>query len=334
MALKKSHNKDWPTLSRKILEGKCISRSDALSILGSSNDDILAILDAAFGLRRHYFGCGVRLHVIQNARRGGCSENCAFCGQSRTAAKPAESHSLLSADAILEGARVAYRMKAVRNCIVTSGRQASARDIETICEAARKIKAEMPIALCVSLGFLTREHALRLKAAGIDRYNHNLETSAHFFPRICTTHAYADRLATAQIAKRAGLELCCGGLIGMGETFADRVELAFALRKLKPDSIPVNFFDPRPGTKMEHKLRPTALDCLRTLAMFRLVNPDAEIRAAGGREACLGSLQAFALFAANSIFTNGYLTTPGQGYEADLALIKSAGFHVAEIDYS
>lgn len=334
MALKKQYKKNWQALSRRVLKGECISRDDALSILESSNDDILSLLDAAFVLRRHYFGRGVRLHVIQNARRGGCSEDCTFCGQSKTASNTAENHPLLSAGAILEGARAADRRKAVRCCIVTSGRQASLRDIETLCEAARKIKAELPIALCVSLGFLTPEYAVRLKEAGIDRYNHNLETSANYFSKICTTHAYADRIATAQTAKKAGLELCSGGLIGLGETPADRVDLAFALRDLKPDSIPVNFFDPRPGTKMEHDARPTAMDCLKTLAMFRFVNPDTEIRAAGGREACLGNLQVLALFAVNSIFTNGYLTTPGQGYEADIAMIKSAGFHVAEIDYS
>jgi len=333
MTLKKSHKKDWHALSRQILEGKYISRDDALSILESPNDDILSILDAAFVLRRHYFGYGVRLHVIQNARRGGCSEDCAFCGQSETASNTAGNDPLLSADAILEGVRAAYRKKAVYCGIVTSGRQPSPRDIETICEAARKIKAELPIALCVSLGFLMPEYAGCLKEAGIDRYHHNLETSERFFPNICTTHTYADKIATVQTAKKAGLELCSGGLIGLGETSSDRVDLAFALGELKADSIPVNFFDPRPGTKKEHDARPTAMDCLKTLAMFRFVNADVEICAAGGREACLGNLQALALFAANSIFTNGYLTTSGQGYDTDIAMIKSAGFHVAEIDY-
>jgi len=329
-----AHSKNWRALSGRVLEGEVVTRDDALTILESSNDGILSLLDAAFFLRRHYFGYGVRLHVIQNARCGGCSEDCAFCGQSNTTPNTAENHPLLSADAILEGARSAFRRNAVRCCIVISGRQASARDIETICDAAHRIKAEMTIGLCVSLGFLTPEYAGRLKAAGIDRYNHNLETSENYFPNICTTHTYADRVATAQIAKKAGLELCSGGLIGLGETSADRLDLAFALRDLKPDSIPVNFFDPRPGTKMEHDTRPPAIDCLKTLAMFRFVNPDTEIRAAGGREACLGNLQALSLFAANSIFTNGYLTTSGQGYDADISMIESAGFHVAEIDYS
>ena len=328
------HAGNWHVLSDRVLKGGHVSRDDALAMLESSNDGILSLLDAAFVLRRHYFGYGVRLHVIQNARRGACPEDCAFCGQSRATANAAGNHPLLSADAILEGARAAYRKKAVRFCIVTSGRQPSPHDIEIICEAACKIKAELPIALCVSLGFLTPEHADRLKEAGIDRYNHNLETSENYFPKICTTHSYADRIATAQTAKKAGLELCSGGLIGLGETPSDRVDLAFALRELKPDSIPLNFFNPRPDTRLERNLKPTAIDCLKTLAMFRFVNPDTEIRAAGGREACLGTLQALALFAANSIFTNGYLTTSGQGYDTDIAMIKSAGFHVAEIDYS
>jgi len=332
MELNKPERKDWHALSELALNRGSISREDALGVLESSNDDILSLLDAVFILRRHHFGRGVRLHVIQNARRGGCSEDCSFCGQSKAASKAAENYPMLSVDVILEGAREAYRMKAVRNCIVTSGRQASERDVETICEAARKIKAELPIDLCVSLGFLTPEHAVRLKEAGIDRYNHNLETSVNYFPNICTTHAYSDRLATAQVAKNAGLELCSGGLIGMGETLADRVDLAFALRDLRPDSIPVNFFNPRPGSGLARHSKPAAMDCLKTLVMFRFVNPDTEIRAAGGREACLGNLQVLALFAANSIFTDGYLTTPGQGYDSDVAMIESAGFHVAEID--
>lgn len=323
---------DWRALSLRILRGKPLSRPEALAAAAAPDNDLLALLDAAFTLRRHYFGRGVRLHVIENARRGGCSENCAFCGQSRAVAPGAGRRPFASVKRLLESARAACAMKAVRNCIVSSGRQASERDIDIVCEAARRIKSELPISLCVSLGFLTPRTAARLKAAGIDRYNHNLETSAGFFPKICTTHSYADRVATARIARAAGLELCSGGLIGMGETPADRVDLALALRALGPDSIPVNFFNPRPGTKLARRQKPPAAECLKTLCMFRLANPRSEIRAAGGRELCLGSLQPLALFAANSLFTNGYLTTPGQGFAADLAMIESAGFHVEHIE--
>jgi biotin synthase len=181
---------------------------------------------------------------------------------------------------------------------------------------------------------LTVDRAGQLKNAGVNRYNHNLETSERFFPNICTTHTYADRVATVTAVKAAGLELCCGGLLGLGETLEDRVALALAARKADADSIPVNFFDPRPGTRFEHHARIKPADALRALAMFRFVNPTKEIRMAGGREVCLGALQALALFPANSMFTNGYLTTAGQGYAADLAMIKAAGFHIDEVTHA
>ena len=168
----------------------------------------------------------------------------------------------------------------------------------------------------------------------MDRFNHNLETSERFYPTICTTHHYRDRVETVRVVKAAGLELCSGGLMGMGEMPKDRVELAFALREAGADSIPVNFLDPRPGTILEGRPRLSAAEGLRILAMFRLVNPERELRIAGGREVCLGALQVLALYPANSIFTNGYLTTSGQGYAADIAMIEAAGFHVTDMTHA
>ena len=173
-----------------------------------------------------------------------------------------------------------------------------------------------------------------MKQAGIDRFNHNLETSERFYPAICTSHHYRDRVATARAVKSAGLELCSGGLMGMGETPEDRVDLAFALREAAADSIPINFLDPRPGTALAGRSRLSAVEALRILAMFRMVNPEREVRIAGGREACLGVMQVLALYPANSIFVNGYLTTPGQGYAADLAMIAAAGFHVTDTTHA
>jgi biotin synthase len=221
-------------------------------------------------------------------------------------------------------------MAAKRYCIVTSGRGPNQKDLDHICAAVRKIKAEIPIQICTSLGLLKDEEARQLKGSGVDRYNHNLESSERFYSSFCTSHSYSDRFATARIAKSAGMELCSGGLIGMGETFEDRVSLAFALRDLGADSIPVNFLNPRPGTPMEGRSKLTPCDCLRALAMFRFVNPEKEIRVAGGRESCIGSMQVLSLYAADSMFTTGYLTTPGQGYEADMEMIAQAGFEVKE----
>ena len=195
-----------------------------------------------------------------------------------------------------------------------------------------RIKRTHPrLQLCWSMGLLNEAQARRLKAAGVDRYNHNLETSERFFPRICTTHTYADRLATARTAKAAGLELCCGGLLGMGEDAEDRVDLAFALRGVDADSIPVNLLDPRPGTALEKLPRMTPTEGLRTLAMFRFVHPRAEVRIAGGREAVLGPLQPLAFYAVNSMFTRGYLTTGGQGLDADRAMVKAIGFQIRAV---
>lgn len=322
---------NWKTLAAKVLAGGSVTRVEALAVLASSSEELLAVLDAAFTVRRKYFGMGVSLHVIRNAKSGLCSEDCAYCSQAAKSTAPVSVYAMQAEDDILQGAREAQALKALRYCIVTSGRAPLEQELSTVCAAARRIKQEMPIQLCASLGLVDADQARRLKQAGIDRFNHNLETSERFYPTICTTHQYRDRVETTRVVKAAGLELCSGGLMGMGETLEDRVELAFALRAAGADSIPVNFLDPRPGTTLEGRPRLSAAEGLRILAMFRLVNPDRELRIAGGREACLGALQALALYPANSIFTNGYLTTPGQGHTADLAMIAAAGFHVTDM---
>jgi len=321
----------WSELSARVLTGSKLERHEAMQILQSPDDQVLSILDAAFCLRKHYFGLGVTLHVIRNAKSGACSEDCSYCSQSARSTADISRYTLQSVETIVEGAREAAKLEAMRYCIVISGRQPAETELEIICEAASRIKREIPIQICTSLGLLSDVQAKRLKAAGVDRYNHNLETSSRHYQAICTTHTYEDRVATAKTVKETGLELCSGGLIGMGESLEDRVDLAFALREVGADSIPLNFLDPRPGTALEGYSRITATEALRTLALFRFANPDREIRVAGGREACLGALQVLALYPANSIFTSGYLTTGGQGYSADLAMIQSAGFHVAGI---
>jgi biotin synthase len=218
-------------------------------------------------------------------------------------------------------------MGATTYCIVTGMTRPTSADLETICAAARGIKGRWPIRVCASLGILGREQAETLASAGVDRYNHNLETSERFFPEICTTHRFRDRVDTVQAARGAGLEVCSGGILGLGEGPEDRVDLALTLRELRVESIPVNFLDPRPGTPLEHRPRLAPTECLRGLALFRLANPQAvDVRAAGGREVCLGTMQPLALFAANSLFADGYLTVPGQGLDADLRMIREAGF--------
>jgi len=318
----------WKKLAQETIQGNSITKAEALQILSSADDDLLDILNASFLIRRHYFGRGVALHVIQNAKSGLCSEDCAFCSQSDSAHSDTPAYALQDMEKIIDGARKASDLNALRYCVVISGREPAEDDLDIICGAVRQIKKEIKIEICTSLGLLNIEQAGRLKAAGVDRFNHNLETSERFYSSICTTHSFAERKKTAEIVKAAGMELCSGGLIGMGESLEDRVEMAFALRDVAADSIPLNFLDPRPGTALENLTRLTPADCLRALIMFRFVHPDKEIRVAGGREACLGAMQVLSLYAANSIFTKGYLTTDGQGYDEDMDMIAKAGFNV------
>ena len=324
---------NWPVLADKALTKTGLTRENALAVLRADEGDFLEIIAAAYRLRRKAFGRRVNLHVIQNARSGACSENCGFCSQSSASHATIDRYPLRSADELVAGARQAAGIGAVKYCIVTSGRAPAGDAVKTMCAAARRIRAEgLTLSICVSLGLATDEQLRRLAEAGVNRYNHNLETARRYFSHVCNTHSYDDRVATVRMAKNAGLEICCGGIIGLGETLEDRVDLALALRELGVDSIPVNFFNPRPGKPLEHKPPLPALEALRALAMFRLVNPRTDIRAAGGREICLGPLQPLALFAANSIFTEGYLTTPGQGYSRDLEMIKALGFEVGCIE--
>jgi biotin synthase len=318
-------------LSHRVLAGEGIRRDEAVAILKSDENELLLLLHAAFALRQHYFGRKVSLHVIRNAKSGGCSEDCSYCSQSSTSTGVVPCYPLQSEEELLQGAKEAMDMGAIRYCIVCSGRSPAREDLDRITRAVRRIKREYPLSVCVSLGILNDAQAAELKAAGVNRYNHNLESSERFFPTICTTHSYAERKATAARVKSVGLELCSGGLMGMGETLEDRVDLALAMREVKADSIPLNFLDPRPGTGLMNRPRISAGDVLRTLAMFRFVHPHREIRIAGGREACLGPLQVLALYPANSMFTSGYLTTSGQGYQADRRMLEMAGFEVVEI---
>lgn len=296
-------------------------------MLDAPDDDLLLIMHAAFQVRRHHHGREVRVHVLRNAKSGACPEDCSFCSQSVRHGADVERYGMETVEDLVAGAQRAVRMGAVTYCMVTATRGPSGPDIDTVCTAVRQIKAEFPkLGICTSLGLLQPGQATALREAGVDRYNHNLETSPRFFSEITSTHGFEDRVATVRSAKEAGMEACCGGIVGMGELREDRIDLAFALRELEVESVPVNFLNPRPGTPLGDRQRLSAPECLKTLAMFRMVHPDKDLRIAGGREVCLGSMQPMALYAANSFFTNGYLTTDGQGTANDWHMIEEAGF--------
>ncbi len=322
---------DWQSLADHVLADQPVSRDEARAVLTAPDADLLPVLDAAFRIRERFHGRDVRLHVLQNAKLGACPEDCGFCSQSARYETGAGRKKLQTADEIVAGAKRAAEMGAVKYCIVTATRGPSERDLDVICDAVRQIKATYDINICTSLGLLREGQAERLVAAGVSRFNHNLESSERFFPEVVGSHRWEDRVATVQRARAAGLEACCGGIMGMGETIEDRLDLAFALRDLEVESIPVNFLDPRPGTPMGDLERLAPQECLRILAMMRFVNPSRDIRIAGGREVNLRSLQMLALYPANSLFVDGYLTTPGAGYQHDLQMIRDAGFTVAEL---
>jgi biotin synthase len=309
-----------------------VSRDDARAVLNAPADDLLGLLDAAFRVRRAHWGRRVSLHVLENAKVGGCPEDCGFCSQSSrhdaNRTSPSGEEPMKTVDQLVAGARRAFAARAKRYCMVTATRGPSQRDLDTICAAATQIKAEMDIELCASLGMLTEAKATRLATAGVDRFNHNLETSERYFAQIVSTHTWQDRVATIEIAKRAGMDTCCGGIIGMGESEDDLLDLAFALRRLDVDSVPVNFLDPRAGTPLAGASPVEPSFALRALCMFRFVHPRTDLRVSCGREATLRALQVMALYPANSIFTEGYLTIAGATPFHDHQMIRDAGFEL------
>jgi len=236
----------------------------------------------------------------------------------------------MSAEQLVEGARRAFQAGATRYCMVTSGRGPTDEEIDHFCDVTREIKKSLSLEICICLGIMSESQARRLKDAGVGWVNHNLNTSERFYPEICSTHTYQDRVETVRNVRKAGLLTCSGGIVGMGETDEDILDMAFACRELKMDSIPINFLHPIKGTPMETFKFLTPMKCLKVLCLFRFLNPTSEIRAAGGREVNLRSVQGLALYAANSIFVEGYLTTPGQQAEEAKRMIEDMGFEVED----
>ncbi|MCC8985802.1 MAG: biotin synthase BioB, partial [Nitrospira sp.] len=243
---------DFTILADKALRDELLTREECLAVLHTPDTDLLGLLQAAFKVRERYFGKTVRLQMLLNAKSGACQEDCGYCSQSSVSTAPIDRYGLLPQDQMVTGARRAAAAKAQRYCIVISGRSPLDREIADIASAVRSIKQEIPIQICCSLGLLNERQAKDLKAAGVDRINHNLNTSEAYHQEICSTHTFQDRLATIRHARTAGLEICSGGIVGMGEGDEDLIDLALALREVKPDSIPLNMLHPASGTPMEH----------------------------------------------------------------------------------
>lgn len=322
----------YPILAEKALAGNALSPDEMRTVLQTPDDDILALLDAAFRVRRRYFGRNVQIHVLMNAKSGLCPEDCGYCSQSSVSSAPIEKYPLRPAEEIVEAARRAKANGAYRYCIVTSGRAPTDREVDAVTDVVRRIKRDVDIDICCCLGLLTEDKARRLKEAGVNRVNHNLNTSRRHTPKVVTTHTYDDRVETLRTLQKVGLDTCCGGIVGLGESHDDIIELALALKDLDIDSIPVNFLHAITGTPLSDRPELTPYDCLRTLCLFRFVNPTKEIRVAGGREKNLRSLQPLALYPANSIFMEGYLTTGGLGVSETHKMIADLGFDVETIE--
>jgi biotin synthase len=314
-------------LAARALDGPALERKDLLRTLGPELP-LLPLLHEARTVRERFFGNRVQVHILNNAQNARCPEDCGYCSQSRRSEAPLRKYPLKSEAEILAGAERAARAGATRYCIVLSGRGPTLARTRELAAIVRTIKQRYPIGVCLSVGLLDEEHARILADAGLDRLNHNLNTSESHYPEICTTHTYADRVRTLAAARKCGIEPCSGFIVGMGEKSRDLVEVAFRLRELEVPSIPVNFLIPIAGNPVlsDGSLSPER--CLRVLALVRLVNPRAEVRIAAGREGHLRSLGALALWPANSLFVEGYLTTRGDAVSETYRMIRDAGFEV------
>jgi biotin synthase len=321
----------WNELADRVLDGYQLTAEDAQAILAAPDAEVLDLLAAAYRVRRRYFGNGVQLYFLMNAKSGLCPEDCSYCSQSKVSEAEIPRYNLLNREQLLAGAAAAAERQAKTYCIVISARGPNEREIAAVEQIVPEIKQRYGLNICACLGLLTPEQADRLAACGVNRVNHNLNTSAEHYGQICSTHTYQDRLETLQAVRSAGMELCSGGIIGMGEQPRDVAAMAIELRELDVESIPVNFLNPIEGTPLAGTAELSPSYCLKVLAMFRLVNPSRELRIAGGRELRLRSLQPLGLYAANSIFVGDYLTTQGQLPEADYAMIRDLGFEVVSI---
>lgn len=319
----------WHALAARVLEGHSLDEEEGLSLLESDDAELLDLLASAYRVRRRRWGNRVHLNLLLNAKSGLCSEDCGYCSQSHVSRAQIPKYKLLDEEKILDGARLAAERRAGTYCIVVSGRTPADMELKAVARVVPQIKSRYRLKVCVSPGLLTRSQAERLKQCGVDRVNHNLNTSARFYPRICTTHTYLDRLATLRAVRQADMEICSGGIVGMGEEDRDVVELALTLGDLAAEAVPINFLMPIPGTPLEGARRLDPRYCLKVLCLVRLAVPNCELRIAGGREEQLGPLQALGLYPADSIFVGDYLTTQGQEPSEDYRMIEALGFEVA-----
>ncbi len=314
----------------RVLEKKLPADRELLeALMQLPSSDVPDLLTLADSVREAYCGNEIAVEVLYNAKKGGCSEDCHFCSQSARFASDVEAEPFSSVEGFIQAARDAHARGAGEFCIVVAVRGPSTKLLERVCEAVVKIKAELPLTVAVSLGILTDAQLARLVQAGVDKVNHNLETSRRYFPSVCTTHTFDERWETLQLVRKHGLEICCGGIIGMGETNDDRIDFLCTLQMLEPAEVPINFLNPRPGTPFQDCSLVEPVEALRFVAMARLAMPEALVRFAGGREITLQGLQDLGMRSgASGIVLGNYLTTNGRVDEDDFAMLNRLGFEV------
>jgi len=319
----------YAKLAEDALADRVPSEAEALRLLTDPSVRLLPLLNSAYAVRQARFGDTVQVHILNNAQNGRCPEDCAYCTQAKTSEAEITDYPIKSEAEVLAEAKRAYEAGAHRYCMVFAGRGPNEKRTAVLADLVRKIKQRYPLEVCVSAGLLDDEKAQVLAEAGLDRYNHNLNTSRENYPRICTTHTYDDRVNTLRSARKAGVSTCSGLIAGMGEPPEDLVEIAFTLRELGSESIPVNFLLPFEGNVLDtpgKELTPGY--CLRVLCLFRLTNPRAEVRCAAGREFHLRSMEVMCLYPANSLFLDGYLNGRGAERRRTYQMIRDAGFEI------
>jgi biotin synthase len=323
---------NYRELAERVIAGSPVTQGEAEQAIATPAAGIGDLLAAADRVRRHRHGNKVKLCGIVNAKSGRCSEDCSFCAQSAHHQTDCKVYPLLTEQELVNAAKQAEeKMSATCFSFVTSGKTIHTdAELATIGSALATVTKETRLNRCVSLGTLDREQIKKLKKAGLKRLHHNLETAESFFPQMCTTHTYRDRVQTIKLAQAAGLEVCCGGIFGLGETQEQRVELAFALKELAVDSVPLNILHPVPGTPAAKNYRPlTPFTVLKLIATYRLVLPAQDIGVFGGRERALGTLQPLMFLAgANVTLIGDYLTTKGQAPDQDRQMIRELGLEI------
>ena len=326
-------NQAYIRLAEKIIQQSAeITRDEALELAAGGPEATPDMIACAGKIRERHKRNGVFKCAIINAKSGMCPEDCAFCAQSAHHHTQVAVYDLLSAEKLEAGGMKAAAAGATHYSVVTSGTSLTERDVDTVCRVAERLKRKTDLTLCASVGLLEPVAARKLKAAGISRYHHNLETSRSHFEAICSTHDYEDDVQTVKEAKAAGLMVCSGGIFGMGESWEQRVELAFTLKELDVDSVPINFLNPIKGTRLQDRSMLRPMEALKVIALYRFIHPRRDITICGGREATLGDFQSWIFAAgANGLMVGNYLTTLGRSMEMDLEMIRELGLSDGQI---